>query len=1593
MAFSAFSPYISGDYMNPITPSESPEYCWTIALASYEEGMQNTQQFLQDRFPGAKVLEETSSLGWRCILTENQGRLSVAFRGTHKWHNWAINIFRDLSGVSPITTPHFEQKIEVWQKQYGKNIELITAHSGGAAPGSAVFRTSKIARVFFNPHLPSEGETRLNLVTQGDALNLYSLALSKNPEKEMRKLTVLGKGSHSLKDFQPYVEGKTWETLSKTSSRPTFSDSGFDLSQDLENQLNTGNLTPLRDNLKAKKEMLEKALQSKEFLEDFSCAAKEFASTFSSLMDQAMLEAKQDKALRHRLDSLKQTAKDLCGHQYDPFFYGNLLTKLKTTRHPQQGLSLIEDIEKTTQQYSEALQTLTHHLDRQQTLADHLQQQWNRLDQLEEDQRKQLKSLMEKQNSIRRQYRRLQKVCNGIYCVSSVFSHKLAVLAASVNFVGGMVLKPKIHQITMQIEEHGTLLEKNLVTKQGLAHLQRTHQQDHLQSIQSTRVLLSGLRSNSIQFSPSEHRELLQKGIDRIELEIDEQDNKINQCQQRIDDKDNQLLDIKNKIIHLKHKKQKKNEGKLKQLEIDSCGLEKELISLKEQKRIEEEYKDSLLQEQKETNEALHTASINAEYRNYIFSAVQKVERIMSKNTQQARELRREIEQAKNLFNKSTDPLKQDLRMIFGGIQEITGLCSPQGSSLLANSYRLAESIADFSLIGVPTIERLHQTYQGNVWRAIMDNGGEILSLASSCIGMLVPAANLAYIFYRMYQGYQQKSEFSILGEQIHKYVCDLEENIHKMLEKNIEILHQAMQNQTNEIKGFHYLLFDYIDQKTGGLIPQGKQNDARNAHRIFLSEGKRALSDLRLFYSQQNLTAILALQNPQNIQEAVVSCIKDFCQTLHERAFPRFHSDSITIEDLATSGLVLAEPEYATHICAEEMEKMEIFSQFAQNMNTGRAFPNHALWLQWAKGFLDFIHQHAARPEWIAALKNPKTHFLLYSLCQTFLDDLEQLGNLQNSMEEIVFALYEEKNRIHAAMLQPAKNPISPENWSFQGSLEGTRKFSLARELTIEFANRMQSCSEIQDAWAGVLSFQALQNKLNTDPNDLPLEHRELMKSVKTMEKQFLDTYNNQIAILKNEKKNRAFNELRNQIYDERSKALEKLKVQEYWLRFDLKTRTIAWIKDAPDLQWNHCIALANVIVEKSLTEFMKKIKKYFYQDTVKYIGCLGSSRTIRESLNTEQALSIHNVQEGIEHLNLKKTFTSQYTEAIDRKYDHALCLLMSNYATVLSEVSSKKTVSIDALKALQEGQILSCVKKECVPLIFPKELMDSLRAKTNIGLPFSAYQFSYSFENNTLAIRIDISLARQPGPLQFMMIKIAEFDPLTVDSFKPLGISKDPFDASEFLIQAMYGNFAQMPLGLPGNQSFAIHKDAIVSHEVPFEGLFTLFSNSCSESVVYDSRKKISTQTEQPTSAQFDRRPIAILPAQDYLSCLIAAEEEKKRWVEAQSFYIKMFNLLKILGSIYSGMDAQSLLGNLEKHFEIFPPEKIYLLSCRSSVQSQRRSDLRDFLENLPRRQCEINLQTALVSRDLLELHLWLMQTDSHPFPQRSTWQDLGQ
>src|SRR3989344_4778291 len=127
--------------MNTIVPPQNPEFCLAITEASYEQGIKKSNRLLKNQFPEAEVLDEAAFRGWRMILIKNGDQLSVAFRGTAVWHNWAGNLYHELFGDWAPTTRHMEGKIDEWENRLGLKVSLLCAHSGAAIFCNAVRKT------------------------------------------------------------------------------------------------------------------------------------------------------------------------------------------------------------------------------------------------------------------------------------------------------------------------------------------------------------------------------------------------------------------------------------------------------------------------------------------------------------------------------------------------------------------------------------------------------------------------------------------------------------------------------------------------------------------------------------------------------------------------------------------------------------------------------------------------------------------------------------------------------------------------------------------------------------------------------------------------------------------------------------------------------------------------------------------------------------------------------------------------------------------------------------------------------------------------------------------------------------------------------------------------------------------------------------------------------------------------------------------------------------------------------------------------------------------------------------------------------------
>ena len=412
--------------MLKITPSQSPEFCLAITEASYEQGIEKSNLLLKKQFPEAEVVDEATFRGWRIILIKSEDQLSVAFRGTDVWHNWAGNFYHEFFGDWPATTQQMERQINEWENRLGSKVTLFCAHSGAAIFCNAVRKIEEIARVMFNPHKACTGKGQINLATSNDELTIHCLGFSKDPHSEIKKYEILGPGGHSLSSFKQYLENKDWGEIAPNSSIifENLQQQSLDTQAEPEaTLLEPQDLGHLQEDLLAKQELLQKALDYSAFMENLSHASSTLASKIHHILIQEYKDKEHSDELKQKRNELFQHGDCLSEEIRCPSRISSstaLAQTLFSHFHPKQGIRFIEEIEHLTREYDTQIKQISTDLNSTEAVDLLLKTQLNQLNLLDEYQQHAYKKLVKTQQQIAKKLRKLEFICSSVSYISTI---------------------------------------------------------------------------------------------------------------------------------------------------------------------------------------------------------------------------------------------------------------------------------------------------------------------------------------------------------------------------------------------------------------------------------------------------------------------------------------------------------------------------------------------------------------------------------------------------------------------------------------------------------------------------------------------------------------------------------------------------------------------------------------------------------------------------------------------------------------------------------------------------------------------------------------------------------------------------------------------------------------------------------------------------------------------------------------------------------------------------------------------------------------------------------------------------------------------
>jgi ubiquitin C-terminal hydrolase len=298
-----------------------------------------------------------------------------------------------------------------------------------------------------------------------------------------------------------------------------------------------------------------------------------------------------------------------------------------------------------------------------------------------------------------------------------------------------------------------------------------------------------------------------------------------------------------------------------------------------------------------------------------------------------------------------------------------------------------------------------------------------------------------------------------------------------------------------------------------------------------------------------------------------------------------------------------------------------------------------------------------------------------------------------------------------------------------------------------------------------------------------------------------------------------------------------------------------------------------------------------------------------------------------------------SMYTP---ENYDLAITKLKAEYHLMLDafingkEPPAASRCLYDHFKK-ESCQIITGIRDDLVPLIFPKELIEECEKlipelygleATGSGTLIPFYDFS--LEHGTLIICFKHVSPEDSNSYKFCRVDVAKFDMQTLRCFQTDIKNPKSIALNEFLIQAMYTGYAE-GLGLPGDETFETKTRLLAPSERKFPGLYNLWVDAAYCMIEYNSRrysKEVqqnlceaieNDDVEMTTETEKMFRPLAVQIDEDYLSVLLGYKHKKTVISSLEKELNEAFSLYLALVKLLSKVDNQTLWKMTENYFQI--------------------------------------------------------------------------
>ncbi|MBS0624568.1 MAG: hypothetical protein JSS32_00785 [Verrucomicrobia bacterium] len=1566
--------------MGKIIPKETPGFCLAITQASYEPNLKSCNGFLRRQYPNAEVLDECSVRGWKCILVRNEGRLSVAFQGTDKWHHWLGNIWHQMFGAFNPSIRTFEKQFDAWERLHNSKIELFTAHSGGTPPALAVRKTQDVARVIFNGHKACTEGSHISFLTSGDVLNIMDMALTGDPRADINNHFVLGRGGHGVDQFEPYFQNATWDQFQNSLNT---SERSWNATQQLCDQLESGEiqltlraLDPLNQDLNARAEMIASAERSKVFMEQFDRATRAMASKLQILMDQAANENRRLTELNHEAQDIERQenlAQDQISGVQRGTNYAALLHTVEMHRHPRAGRHVIDEIRELSKCYQIQMQRLIKSLGHGQDVDAEIRKQFTKLRNENGLQLEKYRELLHLQRSIGKKYRKLQILCKTIETIGSL-SPDWRIVSSITASVAETILHyaytKESNAVDKRISIQSRNLQRNLNSQQELGRLAETNHAGREMNTRAVVRMVSEISQDPYQIEPSSQIQLLSDGVKVLQNEIDRRHALIQEKEQEVDRDKKEIAKLESEEVQLtlekrgqKKEKRVKIEDKVNKKQSERANLGVQLLSneiiIQQQKDEMEVYKDELNKNQN----ALSEARESEPYRKFVWSIIKVSTQFFSSASENRSKTMNEVQAAIRLYEEATAFERRTMGELLGNIHQLALACGYQGHAIeaLSAGYQLFHQARYWITVGVPSALELIKNYKPNVAMSVAEIGLGIASFINPAISLVLAGVQLINAIRAMCVKEKEKSPYQILFEEINKRLVELDKSIREALDKRIEELQEDVQKRVIELR-------ELLARSTSFLSHQIEEFKNENRREHAQKEIDDSVSKWEML-DATNRNKFLSIwgsglrrgrrpkQNEFESDEKDPSPEKrvpvDPNINKLQNVLSEFDFDlSTKISSITANSLVL------DLLSKLSPDKLDIFVQTLGHALGEASTPNLHQTLMICAQLFEMLMRLKDSEGLEYILNNKKLRLDLSLICNRMVVQFNSIGVLSSKIPDIIKEIDILKRRMFQQIHQVpyhryASNDTSATvrgfDWEVLRNLSADQKFYVHTEFTRNFPARMRKLqSALEPAYKR--HFQIGTNYKLCKVFSLGFwwagKSNDWIHSKQYSEffsKTWSSMQSPEMLLRPSEKSEmqvfqRAVRDLRVGSSKSQEDGLKKLKAKTYHLGMDLKNREIVWRSQMK----NHDVSLARFVVEDSTTKYELHSNQGFDDNVI-------------QSIRATQGVPYAEYRQSLEDLI--------------KGYRLALDILIQG-----QRIDPRSS----PLHVLDQGFIVGSINPSEVPIVLPRKLIAHISKNLNPplhlfdSLPGHKYMFRYEFSVRTreLILHLQVVSPSHQEPHDFAKFRLAIFDPITVESFKPDLTSDKPFNPSEFLIQALYGSYAQNPLGLPGANSFRLPHGPVVPNEMPFTGLYELWRHYPDRMIIYHSQYKTPESQDQ----QFVGNSIVSEPSVDYIQVIQAIDKHRSETGVLEVEYIRKYNLLKTLIRLCSGEEAERTQYSLEHDFELFAPDRLQTLHELGELAPLSQDRLHEFSENILERPSEFVRKLAQVQGNLLNVIDWL-------------------